>query len=187
MKLGDAFNPWRGDEKTPGCGFNPADVVGLQRSLTDGQKRLYERLVRFAGRDGNCYPSQETLAELLGKSERQIRRDLKALEEGRLISHRYRDERRSNTYVFLWHEMFHVTTEADLSGHGCPVNCNEVERTPTSGQTKDLTGHVRPVKNFERTHTVDLSGRGRPGNSVSEFSTLSLSSSVDGSTAPKRP
>jgi len=39
------FNPWRG-----ACGFYPPDVVGRQKTLTDGQKRLYERLVRFAGR-----------------------------------------------------------------------------------------------------------------------------------------
>ena len=103
---GDSFNPFRGDEHTPSCGFYPPDVVGMQRSLTDGQKRLYERLVRFAGRNGHCYPSQEKLAELLGKSSRQIRRDLEELEAARLIEHRNRNGRRSNTYVFLWHQMF---------------------------------------------------------------------------------
>jgi hypothetical protein len=31
--------------------FISPDVVGRDRSLTDGQKRLYERLVRYADQD----------------------------------------------------------------------------------------------------------------------------------------
>jgi hypothetical protein len=34
MKPGAEFNPWRG-----ACGFYPPDVVGRQKTLTDGQKR----------------------------------------------------------------------------------------------------------------------------------------------------
>jgi hypothetical protein len=173
MKSGEPFNPWRGDERTPGCGFYPPEVVNMQRSLTDGPKRVYERLVRFAGRDGHCYPSQEKLAEVLGKSSRQIRRDLETLEAAKLIEHRNRDGRRSNTYVFLWHQMFDEKKAAhpkapaaeDLSGHGCPVN-GSVERTPTSGQSENLSGRLRPVKDFERTYMVNLSGHGCPTNTA---------------------
>ena len=39
-----AFNPWGGDDTTPGCGFNTADIVDAQRSLTNGPKRVYARL-----------------------------------------------------------------------------------------------------------------------------------------------
>src|SRR5579872_6469604 len=119
-RVGEPFNPFRGI-----CGFYPPDTVGAQRArrrtiggkrtistnrkntdLTDGQKRLYERLVRFAGRDGRCFPSQERLAECLGKSERQIRYDLEALQRFGLIRSRKRDGKRFNTYEFLWHEIF---------------------------------------------------------------------------------
>ena len=206
MNVGDIFNPWRGDEQTPGCGFNPADVVGMQRHLTDGQKRLYERLVRFAGRNGDCFPSQQTLAELLGKSDRQVRSDLNALESARLIARRSRDGRRSNTYVFLWHEMFEGNSDRkrldDLSGSPLPVKGTDAtaasgfERQSTSGQTDDvsgsplpvngferkptsgqLSGSPLPVKPFERKDSVNLSGSGLPPNSVHRNKTLTLQDS----------
>ena len=41
---GEPVNPWR-----KVCGFYPPDVVTRQRNLTEGQKRLYERAVRWAG------------------------------------------------------------------------------------------------------------------------------------------
>ncbi len=206
MTQGQPFNPWRGDERTPGCGFYAADVIARQRTLTDGQKRLYERLVRYAGRDGHCYPSQRQLADDLGKCERQIRSDLQKLEEARLIGHRSRDGRRSNTYVFLWHEMFDESIGRDLSGGGLPVNPAEqapeqvVERRWTAGQPdsasgsrvpvnaferKPTAGHLSgsplPVNGFERQDRVHLSGSGLPGNSVQEFSTHTLSGFPDGS------
>jgi hypothetical protein len=61
MKPGDEFNPWRG-----ACGFYPPDAVGRQKTLTDGQKRAYERLVRYAGQNGDCFPQLQTLADELG-------------------------------------------------------------------------------------------------------------------------
>jgi hypothetical protein len=116
---GEPFNPWHG-----ACGFFPQDVLGRQQELpvaagtlqmvTDGQKRLYERLVQFAGTNGRCFPSQSTLASELGKSERQIRKDLVKLEQFRLIRHLWRQGRRSNTYEFL-------CTESLMSGTAVPV------------------------------------------------------------------
>jgi hypothetical protein len=114
LKPGEVFNPWHGDDKTPGCGFYAPDIVGMDQSLGDGRKRLYKRLVRFAGGNGECFPSQETLAELLGKSDRQIRSDLKALEGVRLIEHQNRGARRPNTNVFLWHKSFESHSKAPL-------------------------------------------------------------------------
>jgi hypothetical protein len=188
LEPGETFNPWR-----EACGFYVPDVIGRLRSLTDGQKRLYERLVRYAGRDGHCYPSQQRLAEDLGKSDRQIRRDLEKLEELRFIGHSFREGRRSNTYVFLWHEAIENQGKIasadpatdDLTGQPCPLN-ETTERTSTSGQKPqpdDLTGHLRPVKDaavhydpgFERTSTSGLSGHPRPTNSVQEKHTLSQS------------
>jgi Helix-turn-helix domain len=102
MKPGETFNPWRGD-----CGFNPFGIVCRQRALTDGQKLLYGRLVRFAGRDGYCYPSQVTLADELGKSPRQIVRDVAALERFGLIAVEHNKGRgKANRHTFLWHSCF---------------------------------------------------------------------------------
>jgi helix-turn-helix protein len=174
MKSGDPFNPWSG-----GCGFFPQDVVGRQsrltnasgnpKPITDGPKRLYERLVRFAGRDGKCFPGQEKLAAELGKSVRQVRRDLAELEAFGLIRHAWRDGRRSNTYEFLWHGIFESERTCMSAQSG---DEHSVERTSLSGQNSEpawkaenLNGHPGP---FERTYSTDLSGRVRPPTSSIE-------------------
>src|SRR5206468_1567527 len=95
------FNPAR-----DACGFYPPDMVGRRRELKDGPKRLYERLVRWAGKNAECWWGFEKMAVALGKGERQVRSDMRMLEKQRLIAHRRRDGRRSNTYVFLWHPWF---------------------------------------------------------------------------------
>lgn len=101
LSAGAEFNPWRG-----ACGFYSPDIVGRQPHLTDSQKRLYERLVRFAGRNGYCFPQFATLAAELGKSVSQIKRNIVALEQAGFIRHAHRAGRRSNTYMFLWHPCF---------------------------------------------------------------------------------
>jgi hypothetical protein len=102
LVVGQSFDPWR---KT--CGFYAPDIVGRQRNLTDGQKRLYERSVRWAGQNGNFWYSFETIAEALGKSVRQVKDDMAALEAKGLLKH-VRRRRQSNLYFFLWHSMFEV-------------------------------------------------------------------------------
>jgi hypothetical protein len=150
-KVGESFNPSRHV-----CGFYPPDVVGRQRVLNSSAKRLYERLVRFAGRDGLCFPSQATLGTELGESDRQVRKSLRKLENLGLIRHEFRNGRRSNTYIFLWHEIF--------------------ERNAVSGQvtqSDDLTGtNVPDDANVDRNKRIDLTGTYVPPNSVHEFDGL---------------
>lgn len=114
MKAGDPFNPSRKI-----CGFYPPDVVGRQRQLvgrdgklrdvTDGHKRLYERAARLTGTKGSFWWSFPKLAELLGKSERQVKSDMKALEEFGLIEHQRGRQHQPNVYTFLWHAIFEVS------------------------------------------------------------------------------
>jgi DNA-binding Lrp family transcriptional regulator len=98
--VGEPFNPWH---RT--CGFYPPDVVARQRDLTDGQKRLYERAVRWAGQNGRFWYAFETMAEALGKSVRQVKRDMAELEARGLIGHTRR-RYNSNLYIFRWHSIF---------------------------------------------------------------------------------
>jgi hypothetical protein len=56
-KAGEPFNPCR-----RACGFSPADIISQQRDLGDGPKRLYERMVRWAGDKGTCWYSYERMA-----------------------------------------------------------------------------------------------------------------------------
>jgi hypothetical protein len=74
--------------------FNPYRIfevicvpLGLlpDRSLSAGAKLLYGRLLRYAGKNGKCYPSVATLACDLGVTERQVRFYLIELEQHFLI------------------------------------------------------------------------------------------------------
>jgi hypothetical protein len=105
-EVGEPFNPWH-----KACGFYPPDVIALRRDLTDGQKRLYERAVRWAGQNGVLWRGFDSMAEALGKSVRQVKADMKILESMGFIAHRRR-RRTSNVYEFLWHGSFEVRSAA---------------------------------------------------------------------------
>lgn len=64
------------------------------------QKTLLVNLLLYAGIDGNCYPSQKTLADDLGKSERYVRNELKKLKELGLLSWERGGFGRANAYSF---------------------------------------------------------------------------------------
>lgn len=108
--VGAAFNPSRKI-----CGFYPPDVVSRQRGLTEGQKRLYERAVRWSGNNGIFWRGFKSMAEALGKSERQVKSDMAALERAGLIKH-HRRQRNSNVYSFLWQPMFDMQPTALQEG-----------------------------------------------------------------------
>lgn len=72
--------------------------------LSAGAKLLWARLAQHEGKDGGCWPSQETLAEELGgTTDREIRKRLTELERVGLIEIEQRGLNRSNLYHFLWH------------------------------------------------------------------------------------
>ena len=106
-QVGQPFNPWRG-----ACGFYPPAIVSRipSRDLRDGPKRLYERLVRFPGRDSLCHPTEPTLAAELGKKDRQIRSDRTALKRFGLIRWKVtglgRGKSTRTYYEFLYHPIF---------------------------------------------------------------------------------
>ena len=123
------------------------------------------------------------MASELGKSERQIRRDLTALESLGLIRCRHRDRRKSNTYQFLLHTIFESSSVPGEPAGKCPV-----DRTSTAGQTtfaSHLSGHSRPVKVSAQSANVrsrpdnsnNLTGQICPPNSVQELYTGENSSS----------
>jgi DNA-binding Lrp family transcriptional regulator len=121
FSLGEPFDPHHDV-----CGFYPPDVVGRQRDLTDGQKRLYERAVRWAGQNGIFWYGFEKIAAELGKSLRQVKDDMAALEAKGLIRHTRR-RRNSNVYSFLWHAMFEVQPTALQGDHKVRDSTLEVQ------------------------------------------------------------
>jgi hypothetical protein len=113
--------------------------------LPPSAKLLYGRLARFAGEDGRCFPSVETLAAELGMTVRQIQRLIgKLCTAGFLrrdLRYRPNGSQTANAYVFLYHASlapFPVTTDRD-----CPKA--EDGRTALGGD-KNVTG----VKNVTR-------------------------------------
>src|ERR1700687_1445403 len=133
MKPGDAFNP-----RFESCGFHPEEIVSRRHDLTDGQKWLSHRLIVWARSSdgerpnehaGEVWRSQTNLAFELGKSAKQIGRDLAKLESVDLLGHRKRDGRKSNTYFFLFHSDFERTSTSPQPGPAL-----RAEGTPLSAQ-----------------------------------------------------
>lgn len=100
MKLGEPFNPY-------GCFVGIFVPVALVRSvdLSPGAKLLYGTLCRYAGKDGQCFPSVGRLAVDLGRQVRQVRFYLRELEDFKLVR-RVGEPGKSNRFEFLRHAVF---------------------------------------------------------------------------------
>jgi len=100
-------------------------------------------------RAGEVWRAHKTIAAELGRSARQIARDLARLEAIGLMTHRQRDGRKSNTYIFLWHSDFDQleaarfeATAAALQRERAPTGRPPLTRHERQGSA-DLTGHLR--------------------------------------------
>lgn len=85
-----------------------------------GAKLAWGRLARYAGVDGQCYPTMKTLGAEIGVGERQAQKYVAELEQAILIRRVSRFARRaqtSNAFEFLWHELI-VRGVNDRSGEG---------------------------------------------------------------------
>ena len=172
ISFGQPFNP-----RYEACGFHPGEIISKRHELTDGQKLLYDRMARWARakngrrdneRAGEVWRSHENMARELGKSARQIRRDLNILESAGLIKHRSRDGRRSNTYVFLFHPWLEresvpnqVRDGAERSPVSARVDAAEPECPIAAGPPRplklDLSGHLRPANQKTSNQGVESS------------------------------
>lgn len=79
LRPGEPFNPYR-----MFTGIFVPSGIGACRQLHQGAKLAYGALLRFAGRDGTCFPSMQALGAKLGVSSRQARAYIAALEEEKL-------------------------------------------------------------------------------------------------------
>jgi hypothetical protein len=103
-QIGQRFNPFRLFHGV----FIPEGLVRA-RGISPGAKLAYGRLVRYAGQNGNCYPSVDSLAAEIGVGERQAQKYLANLERAKLIRRVSRFSgggQTSNTFEFLWHSIF---------------------------------------------------------------------------------
>lgn len=99
-----------------------------QKTDTPTTKLVLFILSNYADENGSCYPSEKKLAELVGVSDRQIRRCLAYLAKNNLISVQARIGT-SNRYFLTLDTDVLPTAEADVRR----------DRTPTSYNTKENT------------------------------------------------
>jgi DNA-binding Lrp family transcriptional regulator len=87
-----------------------------RNEISPGGKLCYARLAQFAGKDGECFPSQATLAAEIGAGERQVRRYISELEKQGLIDTIQVGLNHQNRYRFLWHRWMEEGGVKKLSG-----------------------------------------------------------------------
>ena len=98
-RVGDRFNPYK-------------EFVGawipnwlLRRDeISANAKLVYARLAQYGGKDGECFPLQETIASETGLSEYQVCRAIGQLKRVKLIDSVQRGLHKPNMYHFLIHE-----------------------------------------------------------------------------------
>ena len=73
-------------------------VVLYSQRLSDGDKVTHLLLLSFAWQQPSCFPSQASLGGMRGKTERQMRRNLKSLAQNGFINIIQNGSARANTY-----------------------------------------------------------------------------------------
>ena len=100
-----------------------------RHELSQGAKLCYARLCQYAGRNAETWPKQETLAEELGCSDREVRRCLDELVVANLIAVERRGLGKPNLYHFLKHAWFAAPdmtgrSSQDRTGMSTPIEEN---------------------------------------------------------------
>jgi hypothetical protein len=75
--------------------------VMRDKNLSTGARLTYAFLLMYAWQEGSCFAKQDTMAETMGVSLRQLQRYLYELGAANYICITREDKRFSNTYVLL--------------------------------------------------------------------------------------
>ena len=119
------INPWK-----MWVGSFIPNWLMARHELSQGAKLCYARLCQYAGKDGETWPKQETLAEELGCSDREVRRYLDELLAVNLIAVERRGLGKPNLYHFLKHAWFAAPdrtgmSSQDRTGMSTPIEENQ--------------------------------------------------------------
>lgn len=76
-------------------------VVLFSKTLSDGDKVTHLLLLSFAWQHPTCFPTQGSLGAMRGKTDRQLRRNLKNLSDRGYINIKQNGAARANTYEIL--------------------------------------------------------------------------------------
>jgi hypothetical protein len=108
--IGDRFIPWRRFR-----GVMIPDPV-LASDLSLGAKVCYGVLARFAGENGECFPTMQTIGVRIGVSDRQASTYVAELVRNGFVSRARGGSGRPNRYGFVWHPSFDSADRKDSSG-----------------------------------------------------------------------
>jgi hypothetical protein len=107
--IGQRFNPYK-----LFTGIFIPEAIARYRGISLGAKLVYGRLCRYAGKDGDAYPSIGALGKEVGLSETQARAYVKELTNEKFIEREVRENakgcRTSDRYFFLWHQAIQGST-----------------------------------------------------------------------------
>ena len=112
--------------------------------LSISEKYLLCVLIKFCGQKDSCFPSQKTLANILGfKSERQIRKLLNSIENKGYIKRKRQGFNKTNRYT-VFKEFFKYS---DRNSSSCiPKNSNSSTSYHTGTDNSHHTGIEIPTK-----------------------------------------
>jgi hypothetical protein len=176
LNVGDRFNPYRMfvGSFIPNCILRCPD-------LSAGAKLTYARLCQYAGKDGEAFPTQETIGNEIGEvNERTVRRYLTELIEFGLLDV-IRPEgveklkHKSNRYIFLWHDIFSQNIQMCLSGPDKSV-LSGPDKNDRSGPDKSVLLRESYKENhMKEIETVD----GKPPSSLNEEQTIQTENNIN--------
>lgn len=107
------INPWR-----KFVGSMIPNWLQCRAEISQGAKLLYARLAQHAGKDGECFPKQKTLAAELGVGERTANEYVRILVKNNLIEMERPGLGMSNRYFFLDHPWMQEGQPVAPSGSG---------------------------------------------------------------------
>ena len=76
-------------------------LVMRDKNLSTGARLTYAFLLMYAWQEGSCFAKQESMAEAMGVSSRQLQRYLYELRTAEYIRITREDKRFNNTYILL--------------------------------------------------------------------------------------
>ena len=169
------INPWK-----MWVGSFIPNWLMARHELSQGAKLCYARLCQYAGRNAETWPKQETLAEELGCSDREVRRCLDELVVANLIAVERRGLGKPNLYHFLKHAWFAAPdrtgmSSQDRTGMSTPVEENHRREDESSASLdhseNDLTQPPPAVASEVAVFKEAVTGylAANKGNRVSRF------------------
>ena len=162
LKTGDVYNPYK-----IFVGIFIPNCIAETNKLSQSAKLCFGKLSQFSGKDGKCFPKQETLAKGIGvKSIKQIHRCLNELEKAQLIRREKptgKDKlmHKPDAYVFIWNNTLFMDEEEDDAGVDINVQSEDDTQNEDEKDTKNEKEGVPTMdKNVQSGPDINVQSEG---------------------------